>query len=87
MTPLYRFAALLGLVAVYFLCCGDFTAAPAVYGRLFMLYMFGAATTLYAKGQEIGTLQPISTRPICIVVGIFIMAASLFWTIVIKGHA
>ena len=85
-TPLYRVAVLLGLVAIYVLCCGDLTVAPRVFVRLFLVYLSGAVTALYYKGEQIGTLQPISMRPVFIVAGALLMAASLIWTLAIKGH-
>jgi hypothetical protein len=86
MTPLYRVAVLLALVALFVLCCGDFTVAPFVYARLFTMYGFGAVMALFFKGDEIGTLQPISTRPVFIIVGILLMGASIVWTLAIKSH-
>jgi hypothetical protein len=86
MTPMYRFASLLGLVALYVVCCGDFTDAPRIYARLFLMCLFGAVTALYKQGDDLGTLHPISTRSVWIIVGVLLMGASILWTFVIRGH-
>ena len=73
-------------MALFVLSCGDLMVAPFVYTRLFAMYAFGAVMALYFKGDEIGILQPISTRPVFIIVGVLLMGASLVWTLAIKGH-
>ena len=86
MTPTYRFAVLLALIGIYLVCCGDLTVAPYFFARLFMLYLCGAVSALYIKGEAIGALPPNSTRPVWIVVGVLLMGASLMWLLVVKGH-
>lgn len=86
MTTFHRIVILLVLIAVYFLCCGDFTVAPTIYLRLFTMYVVGAGMALFSKGDQIGTLQPISTRPVLIIVGLLLMGAGFVWTLAIKGH-
>ena len=84
MTPLYRFAVLRGLVAVYVLCCGELRVAPRPYAKLFLMHLFGAVIALYL-GEETGKVPPIiSTRSVWIVVGVLFMGAGPMWMLGIK---
>ena len=66
------FAALMGL---YFF----FAGAPGwetLYGRkLSVIYAFGAVMALWFGEERIGTLDPISLRPVFIILGVVLMVA------------
>jgi len=63
------------LLVVYFAVAG----APSwetLFGRkLSVIYGAGAVIALWVGGQPIGTLQPVSLRPIFIAVGVILMLA------------
>jgi hypothetical protein len=83
----YKILALQMLVAAYVLLfLRQFVSAPLIYGRLLAFFLAGAVAVLFVQGPRYGTIDPISTRPVMIVLGILLMGASLVWGFAIRGH-
>jgi hypothetical protein len=75
MKMMLKILVFVALIAVYFAVAG----APSwqtMFGRkLAVIYGAGAVIALWVGGQPIGTLQPVSLRPIFIAVGVILMLA------------
>ena len=83
----YRALALEALVGGYVLLFfREIISEPFLYGRLLALFVVGTITALFVQGPQYGTIDPISTRPLMVVLGVIIMGASLVWTFAIRGH-
>jgi hypothetical protein len=75
------------LVAAFVLLfLGQLASAPFVYGRLLALFFVGAVMAFFAQGPRYGTIDPVSTRPLVIGLGVVIMGASLVWAFAIRNH-
>ena len=86
MKPLYKVWILLVLAASFLVFAPDFTDMPFVYARLLTMFLMGAVMTLFVQGPRYGTLDPISTRPVWMLLGVVLMGASLLWMLVLRGH-
>ena len=83
----YKLLTLPVLVAGYVLLfLGQFTSAPLIYGRLLAFFLGGAVLALFVQGPQYGTIDPVSTRPIMIGLGVVMMGASLAWAFAIRNH-
>ena len=83
----YRALALEALVGGYVLVFfREIISEPFLYGRLLALFVWGTIMTLFVQGPQYGTIDPISTRPLIVVLGVLIMGASLVWAFAIRGH-
>jgi len=68
-----KILAFVALVGFYYLIGGASTL-DTLYGRkLFVIYVFGAVMALWLGAQRIGTLDPISLRPIFMAFGVIMM--------------
>ena len=67
------FVALLSLYVV------QFRFHPAGLDRPFLLFIIGDVLAVFIRGPIYGRLQPISTRPIMIILGVLLMAAPVVW--------
>ncbi len=87
MNLLYKSLIFAGLVIgdVVFVLPG-LKSAPSIYSRLFTLFIVGAVFAVFIEGPKYGTMQPISTRPIMIALGILVMGGSVLWAMMIRGH-
>ncbi len=86
MKPLYKIVAFQVVVLAYvLLILRSVSSAPFVYARLFVIFLAGAIVAFFVQGPQYGTLQPISTRPIMILLGVVVMGAGLLWTISLRG--
>ena len=74
------------IVGYVFVFLGGFASAPFIYGRLLVFFVMGGAMAFFVQGRQYGTIQPISTRPIMIGLGVIVMAASLIWGFAIRNH-
>ena len=86
--PFHKILILLGLIGGYgylLIACG-FLAVPELFGRFFFMFLAGAVIALFGDGPSYGTMEPVSFRPICIIVGVMLMGAILVWTFAIKNH-
>ena len=71
-----KILAFIALLVLYLSVSGA-PGWPTLYGRkLFVIYVFGAVLALWIGSQRIGTLDPISLRPIFVALGVFVMAAA-----------
>ena len=86
MKPLYKAAILLALTASFLVFAPDFADLPTVYARLLTMFVTGAVMTIYVQGPSYGTLDPISTRPVWVLIGVMLMGASLLWMLVLRGN-
>jgi uncharacterized membrane protein YbaN (DUF454 family) len=87
MKLLYRIVGFQVVVLGYILLfLPELRSSPFVYGRLSVIFLAGAVMAFFAQGQQYGTLQPVSTRPIMVVVGVLLMGAGLVWGLTIRGH-
>jgi hypothetical protein len=87
MKPPYRFLALQALVLGYVLFFrAELISAPFLYGRLLLLFLAGTVVTLFVQGPQYGIIDPTSTRPLMVALGVVAMGASLLWSFVIRGH-
>ncbi len=87
MKLVYRLLAFQILVAGYVLLFRqEFISAPFLYGRLLALFIFGAVIAFFVQGPQYGTIDPISTRTVMIVVGVVVMGVCVLWSLVIRGH-
>ena len=95
MKLLYKILMLLALLTGYVLLvcyassvpfARDFNSMPSVYARLFTMFLAGAVTALFVQGPQYGTIDPISSRPIWVILGVLLMGGSLLWTLAIRGH-
>jgi hypothetical protein len=75
----------LGLLTCFFVCLGQYELPSRVYTRLAGIFVAGAVCTVFVEGTTIGTLQPISTRPVMIALGVLLMAASIVWLLALRG--
>ena len=83
----YKLLALQVLVAAYVLLfLRQFVSAPFIYGRLMVFFLAGAVLALFVQGPRYGTIDPISTRPVVITMGVLLMGAGLVWGFAIRGH-
>ena len=83
----YKLLILEVLVAGYVLVfLRQIMSAPFLYGRLAVMFVVGTAMALFMQGPQYGTIDPISTRPLWVALGLIIMGASLLWAFVIRGH-
>ncbi len=83
----YRLFVLEALAVLYaLLFLHEVLTAPFLYGRLLAMFIGGTAMALFMQGPQYGTIDPISTRPVWIGLGVIIMAASVLWAFVIRGH-
>ncbi len=74
------------VVAYVLLFLSQFASAPLIYGRLLAFFLVGAAFAVFVQGPQYGTIDPVSTRPIMIGLGVLMMGASLLWAFVIRNH-
>ena len=86
MKPLYKVVTLLGLLAGFLCFAQDFSEAPLLYGRLLLIFVAGAVVALFVDGPSIGSIDPVSTRPVMVVLGVLLMAAGVVWMLAIKNH-
>jgi hypothetical protein len=86
MKLLYKVAILFALAASFLVFAPDFVETPFVYARLFTMFLMGAVMTLFVEGPRYGTLAPISTRAVWVLLGVVIMGASMLWMLVLRGH-
>ena len=83
----YRLVAFQALIAGYaLLFFRQITLEPFVYGRLLALFLGGAVMAVLMQGESYGTIHPVSTRPIWLVLGIVVMGAILLWSFALRGH-
>ena len=83
----YKLLTLQVLVAGYVLLfLGQLVSAPFLYGRLLALFLMGGIVALFVQGPQIGTIDPVSTRPLMVGLGIIVMGASLVWALAIRNH-
>jgi hypothetical protein len=83
----YKLLTLQVLVAAcVLLFLGQFASAPLIYGRLLAFFLLGVVMALFVQGPQYGTIDPVSTRPIMIGLGVVMMGASLVWAFVIRNH-
>jgi hypothetical protein len=83
----YRLFVLEALAVGYaLLFLHEIVTAPFLYGRLLAMFIGGTAMALFMQGPQYGTIDPISTRPVWVGLGVIIMGASLLWAFVIRGH-
>lgn len=83
----YKLLAFQALAVGYVLLfLGKFASAPFLYGRLLVFFLMGAGMAIFVQGPQYGTIQPISTRPVMIALGVVLMAASLLWGFAIRDH-
>ena len=75
----------LGLLACFLACTGQFQLPFRVYARLATIFIAGAICTVFVDGTTIGTLQPMFTRPVMIVIGVLLMGASVVWLLALRG--
>ena len=76
-------ALVIGYILLFF---RQFASAPFVYGRLLVFFVIGAAVAFFTQGPQYGTIQPVSTRPLMIALGVVVMGASLVWGFAIRNH-
>jgi hypothetical protein len=87
MMPIYKLLLLEALIGGYVLLfLGPIVAAPLLYGRLLALYVAGTAVALFVQGPQYGTIDPISTRPLMVGLGVLLMGACLLWSFVLRSH-
>jgi hypothetical protein len=83
----YRLLLLEALAVGYVvLFLHEITSAPFLYGRLLAMFVGGTAMALFMQGPQYGTIDPISTRPVWVGLGVVVMGASLLWTFALRGH-
>ena len=83
----YKLVAAETLIAGYVLLfLRHILAAPFVYGRLLLLFIGGTVMAVFVQGQPFGTIHPVSTRAIWLVLGLLLMGAALLWSFALKGH-
>ena len=71
-----KILTLIALLAFYLSLAGPPTWRTLFGQKLLVVYGFGAAMALWFGGRRIGTLDPISLRPIFVVLGVILMAAA-----------
>ena len=74
----------LALLTVYVACLGESMLLGRMSMRLAVMYIVGAYCAIFAEGTTLGTMQPISTRPVMIIVGVMMMGASLMWLLALR---
>jgi uncharacterized membrane protein YfcA len=73
MKNIFKVLVFIALIGAYFYFAGA-SGWQTLYGRkLAVIYGFGAVITLWLGGERIGTFDPISLRPIFIVLGLILM--------------
>jgi len=83
----YKLLALELLIAGYFFLFFDgITSEPFGYGRLLGVFVGGTVMAIFMQGPRYGTIDPISTRPIWVALGVVIMGTSVVWGFALKGH-
>ena len=83
----YRLLVLAALTVGYVvLFLHEIITAPFLYGRLLAMFIGGTIMALFMQGPQYGTIDPISTRPVWIGLGVIIIGASLLWAFAIRGH-
>src|SRR6185295_10803457 len=73
--PFHKVLILLGLIGGYgyvLIACG-FLEVPTLFWRFFFMFVAGAVIALFGDGPSYGTMEPVSFRPICIIVGAMLM--------------
>lgn len=74
----YKVVGLVALLAGYCIVAGpDLVADRRLEGEA-LIYVLGAACALWGGGEPVGTLRPISMRPLSIALG----SAAMIWAIV-----
>jgi len=86
MKPLYKIVTFLGLLAGFLGFAHDFAQAPMIYGRLLLIFVAGAVLALFVDGPYIGRIDPVSTRPAMVMLGVLLMAAGVVWMLAIRNH-
>ena len=82
----FRALALEALVGGYVLIFFKrIVAEPFAFARLLPLFVAGAVIALFVQGPQYGTIDPISTRPLMVVLGITLMGASLVLSFAVRS--
>ena len=83
----YKLLAFQVLVAAYVLLfLRQLASAPFAYGRLLAFFLVGAVMAFFVQGPQYGTIDPVSTRPLVIGLGVLIMGASVGLAFAIRNH-
>jgi hypothetical protein len=64
----------------------EIISSPRVYCLLLAMFGAGAAMTLFMEGPQYGTIDPISTRPAWVGLGLVIMGAALLFSFSIRSQ-
>ena len=75
--PLLKFTIFAACLLGFMIIWGDPTETRRI-NRAFHDYAIGAFILIFAKGPRIGNLEPISTRPIMVLIGISMVAIAIF---------
>jgi len=85
-----KFALFLGLIGIFWACSGFMPAAERSMRKLHIMielgYIAGAVVALWFGGEPIGTLQPISLRPIYILCGVILMVAAFCAMLAVRSE-
>jgi hypothetical protein len=82
-----KVSILIALVALYYALAGS-TAWRTSFGRkIATLYEAGAIIALWVGGRPIGTLQPVSLRPIFVGLGIFLLLGGFILMLTTRDFA
>ncbi len=76
-------ALVVGYVLLFF---SQIVSAPFGHVRLLVLFVIGAVMVFFTQGPQYGTIEPISTRPLMIALGVIVMAVSHVWGLAIRNH-
>jgi len=85
-----KFALFLALIGIFWACSGFVPAAEQSMWKLHSVievaYIAGAVIALWFGGEPIGTLQPISLRPIYILCGVVLMVAAFCAMLAVRSE-
>ena len=87
MKPAYRLVTVEVLIIGYVLIfLREIISEPFLYGRLVALFLGGTIMAFFMQGPQYGNIDPISTCPVWVGLGVLIMGAGLLWGFALKGH-
>jgi len=79
----YKIVGFVALLALYFLIAGS-DVTRGMVSRLMLVYVAGASVAFWAGGDPIGTFRPITMRPLCILIGVVMMAYGCAMTMFVR---
>src|SRR5438046_2051800 len=90
MKGIAKVALFLALIGIFWACSGFVPAAEQSMWKLHSVievaYIAGAVIALWFGGEPIGTLQPISLRPIYILCGVLLMVAAFCAMLAVRSE-